>query len=111
ILLPLAALEEISMRGYVLQAAARWQGKTVGVLVSTLAFALMHGFNPHFQEHPLAFVGLLLAGFYLASAYVITGNLWLPIFLHTGWNLMEGPIFGLPVSGAVPPAAVFHLSA
>lgn len=99
ILLPYAAIEEVSMRGYVLQSASRTGGRWVGVVVSTVAFALLHCMNPGFQEHPLAVVGLLLAGLYLASAYLITGNLWLAIFLHTGWNLMEGPVFGLDVSG------------
>ena len=63
--------------------------------------------NPHLLEHPLAIAGLLLAGLYLATAYVVTRSLWLPIFLHTAWNVLEGPVFGLPVSGARPPAAVF----
>jgi hypothetical protein len=44
---------------------------------------------------------------YLASAYLITGDLWLAIFLHTGFNLMQGPVFGAPVSGNMSPASVF----
>ena len=108
ILLPYAAIEEVSLRGYVLQSAARTGGRWVGVVVSTLAFALLHGMNPGFKEHPLAVLGLVLAGLYLASAYLITGNLWLSIFLHTGWNLMEGPVFGLDVSGLEMPASVIR---
>jgi len=34
-----------------------------------------------------------------AYAYIRSGQLWLPIGLHMGWNLCEGVIFGFPVSG------------
>lgn len=111
LLLPLAAVEEISLRGYVLQAVSRSWGAVGGVAVSTLAFVLLHALNPGFREHPLTILGLLLAGLYLASAYLITRNLWLAIFLHTGWNLLEGPIFGLPVSGIRSPETVLETTA
>ena len=110
ILLPFAAVEEISMRGYLLQAVGRSCGKIAGVLGSTIVFTALHAQNPGFDRHPLAVAGLVLAGLYLASAYLITGNLWLAIFLHAGWNLMEGPIFGLPVSGIEPPASVIRMT-
>ena len=108
ILLPYAAVEEISTRGYLFLACSRSWGRKGGVVAGTVAFALLHSLNPGMWDQPLALVGLLLAGFYLASAYLITGNLWLAIFLHTGWNLMEGPVFGLPVSGMDLPASIFR---
>ena len=106
--LPLAAIEEISMRGFVLPAAGRSFGKWGGLIASSLVFALMHGFNPHFSDHPLTIPGLLLAGLFLGSAYLITERLWFPIFLHACWNWMEGPIFGFPVSGTNLPVGVFE---
>ncbi len=108
LLLPMAAVEEITMRGYVLQVGARSWGTAGGVAASTAAFTALHATNPGFREHPLAILGLALAGLYLASAYLITKNLWLPIFLHAGWNLLEGPVFGLPVSGIRPPATIME---
>jgi hypothetical protein len=111
ILLPFAAVEELGMRGYVLQAAARSGGPLVGLAVSAVAFAFLHSLNAGFWQHPLAIPGLILAGVYLASAYFITGNLWLAIFLHMGWNLMEGPVFGLGVSGNEVPATIIHTHA
>jgi membrane protease YdiL (CAAX protease family) len=109
ILLPYAMVEEISIRGYIFRAASRSWGTKGAVVGSAIIFALIHGWNDHVREYPLAMVGLVLAGIYLASAYLITGNLWLAIFLHTGWNLMEGPIFGLPVSGNSIPASVLRM--
>jgi len=111
ILLPFAAVEEVSMRGYVQHVGARSWGKWGGLLASSLVFAALHLLNPEIGKHPLAVVGLLLAGLYLGSAALITGDLWLAIFLHAGWNLMEGPFFGLPVSGMEVPTSILRTSA
>lgn len=107
IILPLAALEEVAMRGYLLRALGRSWGRVGGLLGSSAVFALLHSQNPGGAQ-PLALFGLFLAGLYLGSARLVTGNLWLPIFVHAGWNLMEGPVFGLPVSGAVVPVSILH---
>jgi hypothetical protein len=111
ILLPFAAVEEVSMRGFVQHAATRSWGRWGGLLASSLVFAALHLLNPEIGRHPLAVLGLLLAGLYLGSAVLITGDLWLAIFIHVGWNLMEGPFFGLPVSGIEVPASVLRTSA
>lgn len=111
ILLPFAAVEEVSMRGFVQHAGARSWGKWGGLVVSSLVFTALHSQNPGIGSYPLAPVGLFLAGLYLGSAALITGDLWLAIFLHAGWNLMEGPFFGLPVSGMEVPASVFRTTA
>lgn len=111
ILLPFAAVEEVSMRGFIQHAATRSWGKWGGLAASSLVFAGLHLLNPEIGKHPLAVLGLLMAGLYLGSAALITGDLWLAIFLHAGWNLMEGPFFGLPVSGIEVPASILHTSA
>lgn len=108
ILLPFAAIEEVSIRGYLLHAGARSWGNRGALLFSSLAFAALHSQNPHVGDYPLALLGLALAGLYLGLVVRVTGNLWMAIFLHTGWNLMEGPVFGLPVSGMQLPASVFQ---
>lgn len=106
--LPSAMIEEIAFRGYIFATAERRWGPAVAVGVSSATFALVHSWNPGIKEHPAAFVVLIMAGVYLALAYRATGTLWLPIFLHTGWNLLQGPIFGLPVSGMPAASSVFE---
>jgi membrane protease YdiL (CAAX protease family) len=44
-----------------------------------------HLFNLYIS--PLAMIGLMVAGFLLATASLVTRSLWLPIGLHIGWNL------------------------
>ena len=90
--------EEIFSRGYQLQNLVEGLNLPWGVLLSSLIFAALHLGNPHVVWYT-ALPGLLAAGLFLAFGWVRTRELWLPIGLHIGWNLFEGPVFGFPVSG------------
>jgi len=99
--------EELLSRGYWLQNLSAGLNLFWGVLISSLLFSLGHLANPNFSW--LAVGGLLLAGIFLAYAYLRTGQLWLSIGLHVGWNFFEGPIFGFPVSGLTSfPVVISH---
>lgn len=104
ILLPAAAVEEITLRGYVLRVLRERYGTARAIGVSAIVFALLHGLNPGFSASPGAVLGLVLAGIYLGVAYVRTERLHLPIAVHLAWNLFEGPVFGLRVSGLTTPS-------
>jgi len=96
-LLPAAIAEEIAFRGYLLRVFAEWRGPLVGGAVTSVLFALFHGLNPHVG--PLGLVNILLAGAVFALAVERTGTLWLAVGYHFLWNLTQGPILGMPVSG------------
>jgi membrane protease YdiL (CAAX protease family)/8-oxo-dGTP pyrophosphatase MutT (NUDIX family) len=98
-LFPAAAAEEVAFRGYLQRALTTWRGPVVGILVPSIIFALFHGLNPNVS--PLALVNIALAGAVFALAAERTGTLWLPIAYHYAWNLTQGPVLGLPVSGMV----------
>jgi membrane protease YdiL (CAAX protease family) len=66
-------------------------------MISSAAFGLAHLTNP--GATGAAAAGILGAGLFLAFGWARTRRLWLPIGLHLGWNLFEGPVFGFPVSG------------
>jgi len=110
IALPAAATEEVLMRGYVHQALERRYGLYWAVGVNSVIFALLHSMNPS-GFRPLSLLGLVLAGIYLSIAYVVTRQLWLAIAAHTAWNVFEGPVFGLPVSGLHIPDSIIRVRA
>jgi membrane protease YdiL (CAAX protease family) len=89
--------EELMSRGYWLQNLEDGLRLPGAVLISSLAFAILHLANPNISV--LALLGLFVAGLFFAYAYLATRQLWLPIGLHIGWNFFEGPVLGFPVSG------------
>ncbi len=89
--------EELLSRGYHLQTIASGTNRFWGVILSSLIFGLLHIGNPNATW--ISAAGIFLAGLFMAYAYLRTGQLWLSIGLHIGWNFFEGPVFGFPVSG------------
>ncbi len=89
--------EELLSRGYHLQTLASGFNLFWGVVISSTVFGFLHIFNP--GSSWVAVLGITVAGFYFAFAYLRTKQLWLPIGLHIGWNFFEGVVFGFPVSG------------
>lgn len=92
-----AVYEELAMRGYPFQALARWN-LPVAFLLLGAVFAVGHGFSPGaVQLMPM--INLFLAHMIFALAYLRTRSLWLPIGLHLGWNITQGNLLGMSVSG------------
>jgi hypothetical protein len=98
-----AHFEEVLFRGYVLQTTGR-RSLALGVGASSVVFALVHVRNPNVLDHGLTLAGLsvlniVLAGAWLATVFLRSGDLWWPTGAHVGWNWAQGLLFGLPVSG------------
>lgn len=89
--------EELLTRGYWLQNLRDGLGLVPAVILSSVIFGLAHGANPNLSV--IAVLVIVAAGVFFAFAYLRTGQLWLPIGIHIGWNFFEGPVFGFPVSG------------
>ena len=89
--------EELLSRGYHLQTIASGINTFWGVVISSAVFGIAHLGNPNATWASAA--GIFLAGLFLAYGYLRTGQLWLSIGLHIGWNFFEGAVFGFPVSG------------
>jgi len=89
--------EEIMIRGYILNNLLTVSNKYLALVISSILFTAMHGFNASLSW--LGITNLFLAGILLGSAYIFTKNLWFPISLHLFWNFIQGPVLGYHVSG------------
>lgn len=98
-LLFVAALaEEAAFRGYPLQTLTRAGLVWLGVILTSLPFGLAHLWNPNVVP-VVTFANTVIAGVWLAAAYLKTRSLWFPLGVHWGWNWSLGSFFGLPISG------------
>jgi membrane protease YdiL (CAAX protease family) len=91
------AFEELLFRGYAFQTLLRGVTAIVPITLLSVFFGLAHLSNPNATMVSTA--NTILAGVWLAVAYLKTRNLWFPTALHFTWNWMMGAFFGLPVSG------------
>jgi membrane protease YdiL (CAAX protease family) len=65
-------------------------------ILNCLIFSLFHLSNPHASI--ASFLGILLIHAYEIFAFLKTGNLWLVLGIHTGWNSLQA-LAGFAVSG------------
>ncbi len=89
--------EEVLFRGWVLPVLGARYRPWVGLLVSSLLFALLHGLNPGLSV--LAMVNLILFGVFAGLYTMREGSLWGISALHSVWNWVQGNFFGFEVSG------------
>ncbi len=93
-----SVIQEVIVRGYVLQTIERQFNVSVAVIASSVFFAMLHA-GAIAEGGILPAVNLFAAGVLLGLAYTTTRNLWLPIALHFSWNFLQGPVLGIAVSG------------
>lgn len=104
-----AATEEVMFRGYALQTWARAHLAWVGLGLTSIIFGLAHMGNPNVVPG-WTLLNTVLAGVWLAVAYLRTRSLWFPLGLHWSWNWTMGALLGLPVSGieSITPAPLLR---
>jgi membrane protease YdiL (CAAX protease family) len=90
--------EEVLTRGWMMPVLGARTKPWVGIVVSSLFFAALHGLNPNLSV--LALVNLALFGLFAAFYALREGSLWGICALHSVWNWVQGNIFGLQVSGS-----------
>ena len=103
------AAEEALFRGYPLQTLARAKLAWLGVVVTSVPFAVAHLYNPNVSRG-FTLVNTVFAGVWLAVAYLRTRSLWFPLGLHWSWNWTQAALLGIPVSGIdrITPAPLLH---
>ena len=84
---------EIIMIGIVFRLLEQQTGTVVALLIFIVLFAVLH-INAKGATFVSVGATAMQAGFMLPAAYVFSHNLWLPVFLHFGWDFAEPGIFG-----------------
>lgn len=97
-----AVTEEVIFRGVLFRVVEERTGSWIAMVVTGLAFGLMHLLNPNASLFGAIAIAVE-AGFMLTAAYMATRRLWVPIGLHFGWNIAAGGVFSTEVSGADTP--------
>lgn len=97
LMLTVAVIEEILIRGIVFRIVEEKLGSYISMIISGIIFGGLHLLNPN-----TTFISLLCittAGFLFAAAFIYSRSLWLPIALHFAWNFTQSAIFGAITSG------------
>ena len=81
----------------------------VAIVVNSIVFGALHGFNPGITW--LAMADLILCGLFYSLLRWYSGSIWTCMGIHTMWNFTQNFIFGLPNSGLVSEASIFHMGA
>jgi uncharacterized protein len=92
-----AAFEEVLFRGILFGSLEKSLGTAWALAISGILFGALHLGNTNATSVGALAVGL--AGVALGALFVWTRDLWLLTGIHVFWNFMQGPIFGVAVSG------------
>lgn len=91
-------VEEILLRGVVLRMLEELFGSWAAILLSGLIFGFLHAGNPNADWWSSTAIAIE-AGLLFGVLFCLTRSLWVVIGLHAAWNIAQGPIYGVTVSG------------
>lgn len=89
--------EEYAFRGYLLYTLADGLGFWPAAIVMAVAFALAHALNP--IESRIGLVMTALFSMFASTVLWRTGNLWLAVGAHAGWDWGQTFFYGVSDSG------------
>jgi len=84
---------EIIIIGIVFRLLEQQTGTSIALFIFIILFALLH-INVKGANSLSVAATAMQAGWMLPAAYVFSRNLWLPVFIHVGWDFAEPGIFG-----------------
>lgn len=91
-------VEESLFRGVLF----RWIEELLGSWGALAITSFLFGFAHFFNDNATVFSSVAIAleaGIMLGACYMLTRSLWLAVGLHMGWNVTQGFVFAVPVSG------------
>ena len=99
------AAEELFLRGFMFQAITSRYGVYKGIIVPAIVFALLHLGNAGVSMTSM--LNILLCGLALVLLTLKDENLWGAFGFHAAWNLLQGNVFGISVSGNAMDISLF----
>lgn len=96
--------EEAMNRGFLMAVLRRCRSIPVIMFVPSVIFGLIHLGNPgvtFFSVANIVFVGVLFSYMFMKS-----GSIWMCIGYHISWNIFQGLVYGMPVSGLDVPGMI-----
>lgn len=91
-------VEEFIFRGILFRWIEEFGGSWAALAVTSALFGLAHLYNDNGSLFA-SFAIAVEAGIMLGGAYMLTRSLWVPVGLHFGWNMTQGLVWDVPVSG------------
>lgn len=91
--------EEVLTRGALYRIVEEGLGTWWALAISAIFFGGAHIFNPGASLWSSLAIAIE-AGILLALVFHVTRTLWACIGLHAAWNITQGTIYGIPVSGS-----------
>lgn len=91
-------VEEFIFRGILFRWIEEFGGSWAALVVTSALFGFVHITNDNATWFSSAAIAIE-AGVMLGGAYMLTRSLWVPIGLHFGWNVTQGLVWDVPVSG------------
>ena len=104
-----SASEELWCRCYLYDRINIHYPLGMSIFINGVLFGLLHLGNPGISA--LALADLIICGISYSMLRWYSGSIWTCFGIHTMWNFTQNFLFGLPNSGLVSEASVFHLDA
>jgi hypothetical protein len=89
--------EEIVTRGWLMNVICARYNITLGLIISSTFFGLLHLGNPNINY--IAILNIMLVGLFYGICVIKTNDLWAVCGMHSAWNFAQGNLFGFEVSG------------
>jgi len=90
--------EEIVCRGVLFRIVEEGLGTWAALVISALFFGAAHLGNPNATLWSAMAIAIE-AGLLFGMLYNVTRSLWICMGLHAAWNIMQGSVYGISVSG------------
>lgn len=99
-------MEEVVCRGFIMNTIASRYGLVAGIVANSIIFSILHGFNASFGWLPA--INLFLIGILFSVIFYYTGSIFVVAAIHTIWNFVVGPVYGIQISGIPAYSAIIN---